>query len=103
MNFLEERIAKDGVVKEGNVLKVDSFLIKSLAGRMLSLFVNQSAVKISIIITSIFRSIVLSASLCFYYFMNFEIEKESCFHRILFLIFVDIFYFMVLILLDLSG
>ena len=26
MNFLEERIAKDGVVKEGNVLKVDSFL-----------------------------------------------------------------------------
>ncbi len=26
MNFLEERIAKDGVVKQGNVLKVDSFL-----------------------------------------------------------------------------
>ena len=26
MNFLEERIAKDGLVKEGNVLKVDSFL-----------------------------------------------------------------------------
>ena len=26
MNFLEERIQKDGVVKEGNVLKVDSFL-----------------------------------------------------------------------------
>lgn len=26
MNFLEERICKDGVVKEGNVLKVDSFL-----------------------------------------------------------------------------
>ena len=26
MNFLEERIAKDGVVKEGNILKVDSFL-----------------------------------------------------------------------------
>ena len=26
MNFLEERIAKDGVVKSGNVLKVDSFL-----------------------------------------------------------------------------
>lgn len=25
MNFLEERIMKDGVVKEGNVLKVDSF------------------------------------------------------------------------------
>ncbi len=26
MNFLEERIIKDGIVKEGNVLKVDSFL-----------------------------------------------------------------------------
>lgn len=26
MNFLEERIKRDGIVKEGNVLKVDSFL-----------------------------------------------------------------------------
>ena len=26
MNFLEERIAKDGIVRAGNVLKVDSFL-----------------------------------------------------------------------------
>ena len=26
MNFLEERIVKDGIVKPGNVLKVDSFL-----------------------------------------------------------------------------
>lgn len=26
MNFLEERIVKDGIVKEGGVLKVDSFL-----------------------------------------------------------------------------
>lgn len=26
MNFLEERIIKDGIVKEGNVLKVESFL-----------------------------------------------------------------------------
>lgn len=26
MNFLEERIVKDGLIKEGNVLKVDSFL-----------------------------------------------------------------------------
>lgn len=25
MNFLEERILRDGIVKEGNVLKVDSF------------------------------------------------------------------------------
>ena len=26
MNFLEEHIVKDGVVKAGNILKVDSFL-----------------------------------------------------------------------------
>ena len=26
MNFLEEKIVKNGIVKEGNVLKVDSFL-----------------------------------------------------------------------------
>ena len=26
MNFLEERIIQDGIVKPGNVLKVDSFL-----------------------------------------------------------------------------
>ena len=26
MNFLEERILRDGVVRPGNVLKVDSFL-----------------------------------------------------------------------------
>ena len=26
MNFLEERILREGVVKAGNVLKVDSFL-----------------------------------------------------------------------------
>ena len=26
MNFLEDRILKDGIIKEGNVLKVDSFL-----------------------------------------------------------------------------
>ena len=26
MNFLEEKIVKEGIVKEGNVLKVDSFL-----------------------------------------------------------------------------
>lgn len=26
MNFLEERIVRDGIIKEGNVLKVDSFL-----------------------------------------------------------------------------
>ena len=35
MNFLEERIAKDGVVKPGNVLKVDSFLNHQMDPRLM--------------------------------------------------------------------
>ena len=35
MNFLEERIAHDGIVKEGNVLKVDSFLNHQMDARLL--------------------------------------------------------------------
>ena len=35
MNFLEERILKDGIVKEGNVLKVDSFLNHQMDVRLL--------------------------------------------------------------------
>ena len=35
MNFLEERIAKDGVVKPGNVLKVDSFLNLQMDPRLM--------------------------------------------------------------------
>ena len=35
MNFLEERIAKDGVVKPGNVLKVDSFLNQQIDPRLM--------------------------------------------------------------------
>ena len=35
MNFLEERIVKDGIVKEGNVLKVDSFLNHQMDIRLL--------------------------------------------------------------------
>ena len=35
MNFLEERIIKDGIVREGNVLKVDSFLNHQMDVEML--------------------------------------------------------------------
>ena len=35
MNFLEERIARDGVVKPGNVLKVDSFLNHQMDPRLM--------------------------------------------------------------------
>ena len=30
MKLLEDRIKKDGVIKEGNVVKVDSFLIHQM-------------------------------------------------------------------------
>ena len=35
MNFLEERILKDGIIKEGNVLRVDSFLNHQMDVRLL--------------------------------------------------------------------
>ena len=35
MNFLEERIVKDGIVKPGNVLKVDSFLNHQMDPRLM--------------------------------------------------------------------
>ena len=35
MNFLEQRILKDGIVKEGNVLKVDSFLNHQMDPKLL--------------------------------------------------------------------
>jgi xanthine phosphoribosyltransferase len=35
MNFLEERIIKDGIIKPGNVLKVDSFLNHQMDVRLL--------------------------------------------------------------------
>ena len=35
MNFLEERIVKDGIVKSGNVLKVDSFLNHQMDPRLM--------------------------------------------------------------------
>ena len=35
MNFLEERIAKDGVIRKGNVLKVDSFLNHQMDVRLI--------------------------------------------------------------------
>ncbi|MBE5818602.1 MAG: xanthine phosphoribosyltransferase [Clostridiales bacterium] len=37
MNFLEERILKDGIIKEGNVLKVDSFLNHQMDVRLLDM------------------------------------------------------------------
>ena len=41
MNFLEERIIKDGIVKEGNVLKVDSFLNHQMDIALFDQFVKE--------------------------------------------------------------
>ena len=54
MNFLEERILKDGVVKPGNVLKVDSFLnhqidvelLRECGKEWFELFKNEGITKI---------------------------------------------------------
>ena len=54
MNFLEERILKDGIVKAGNVLKVDSFLnhqmdmelIDQIAGEFQRRFADKQITKV---------------------------------------------------------
>ena len=40
MNFLEEKIMKDGVIREGNVLKVDKFLNHQMGILFFSSFVQ---------------------------------------------------------------
>ena len=46
MNFLEERIMKDGVVKPGNVLKVDSFLNHQIAKEFKRRFGHKTVTKV---------------------------------------------------------
>lgn len=54
MKLLEERILKDGVIREGNILKVDSFInhqidcgfIKELAGEFKRLYAGEEITKI---------------------------------------------------------
>ena len=43
MNCLKERIIKDGIVKEGNVLKVDSFLNHQMDIELFSIQIVQSS------------------------------------------------------------
>lgn len=60
MNFLEERIVKDGVVKPGNVLKVDTFLnhqtdvllVEQIAGEFCRRFAGNPITKVLTIETS---------------------------------------------------
>ena len=60
MNFLEERILKDGIVKNGNILKVDSFLnhqmdvelIEQIGQEFCRRFAGQNITKVMTIETS---------------------------------------------------
>ena len=60
MNFLEERILKDGVVKQGNVLKVDTFLnhqidvalLDEIAAELKRRFADEPVTKVLTIETS---------------------------------------------------
>ena len=60
MNFLEERILKDGVVKQGNVLKVDTFLnhqidvalLDEIASELKRRFADEPVTKVLTIETS---------------------------------------------------
>ena len=63
MNFLEERILKDGIVKEGNVLKVDSFLNHQMDVRLFDqiLTIEASGIGIACIVARHFDVPVIFA------------------------------------------
>ena len=52
MNFLEERIMKDGVVKEGNILKVDNFLNHQMDVKLIT--IEASGIGIACIVAECF-------------------------------------------------
>ena len=82
MNFLEERILKDGAVKEGNVLKVDSFLnhrmdptlIDQIGMEFYNRFKNLGITKILTIEAS---GIALAFSAARYFNLPFVFAKKS--------------------------
>lgn len=82
MNFLEERIVKDGVVKEGNVLKVDSFLNHQMDVKLLDQigqafykkFADKNVTKILTIETS---GIAIAYAAAKYFGVPFVFAKKS--------------------------
>ena len=82
MNFLEERIVKDGIVKEGNVLKVDSFLNHQMDVQLLDQigqafykkFADKNVTKILTIETS---GIAIAYAAAKYFGVPFVFAKKS--------------------------
>ena len=84
MNFLEERIVKDGVVKEGNVLKVDSFLnhqmdielLEEMGGEFKRRFAGKHIIKVLTIEASGI-GIALIYGAAFFMFLCFSQKKSQ--------------------------
>ena len=67
MNFLEQRIVKDGIIAEGNVLKVDSFLNHQLDVDLLDkigkeFYAKFSALKVDKVLTIEASGIAIACS-----------------------------------------
>ena len=82
MNFLEERILKDGVVKEGNVLKVDSFLNHQMDVELLDrlgqeFFVRFKDKKINKILTIEASGIAIAVTAARYFKVPVVFAKKS--------------------------
>ena len=82
MNFLEERIIKDGIVKEGNVLKVDSFLNHQMDVSLLDqigkeLFIRFKDCKITKVLTIEASGIALAYAAASYLNVPFVFAKKS--------------------------
>ena len=82
MNFLEERIMRDGIVKEGNVLKVDSFLnhqmdvalLDKIGKELYERFKNEGVTKILTIEAS---GIAIAYACAHYFNLPFVFAKKS--------------------------
>ena len=82
MNFLQERIAQDGNIKEGNVLKVDSFLNHQMDVRLLDkigeeLYRRFKNCGITRILTIEASGIALAYSAARYFDVPFVFAKKS--------------------------
>ena len=82
MNFLEERIAHDGIIKEGNVLKVDSFLNHQMDTALIDaigeeLYLRFKDCKITKILTIEASGIAIAYSAARFFGVPFVFAKKS--------------------------
>ena len=82
MNFLEERILKDGIVKEGNVLKVDSFLNHQMDASLLDqigkeIFDRFKDASVTRILTIEASGIAIAYAVARYFKVPFVFAKKS--------------------------